>query len=108
MNRNFFDKYQLNICKLFSPILVYNVDGNSNKASQINKIVNIVLYYKSYSEYTLLVVLSLDKQDLILSFTWFKQHNLKIDWQKGELVMKKCSTHCSGYQDLWNAKKYQL
>jgi len=35
-------------------IPVYNMDGSPNKAGQISEVVDVVLYYKIYSERTLL------------------------------------------------------
>jgi len=66
INRNYVNKHQTNIYKLFYPILVYNINNISNKASQIDKVVNIILYYKCYSEPIFLTVSSLDKQNLKL------------------------------------------
>jgi len=61
------------------PILVYNVDGSPNKASQISKVVDVVLYYKTHSKRTLLAVSSLGKQSMILRYTWLKDHNLEVN-----------------------------
>ena len=60
-------------------MLVYNVDSIPNKAEQISEVVDMVFQYKTYLEQTLLTVLSLDKQDLILEFTWLKIHNPEVD-----------------------------
>ena len=49
-----------------------------------------VLYYKTYSKRILLAVSGLGKQSLILGYDWLKDHNPKIDWEKGEVEM----THC--------------
>ena len=62
-----------------------------NENGQINKVVGIVLYYKTYLEQTLLIVLSLSKQDLRLGFTLIKQYNPKVNWQKEEIVINKIS-----------------
>jgi len=52
------------------PIPVFNVDGSSNKAGQISKVVDVVLHYKTHSKRTLLAVSNLGKQSMILSYTW--------------------------------------
>lgn len=62
-----------------------------NENEQINKVVDIVLYYKTYLEQTLLIVLSLSKQDLRLGFTLIKQYNPKVNWQKEEIFINKIS-----------------
>ena len=72
----------MNTQKLSKSVLVYNVDSISNKVGQISKVVNIILCYKTYLEWTLLTISSLDKQDLILDFIWLKAHNLEANWQK--------------------------
>ena len=51
----------------------------------------MVLWYKTYLEWTLLTVSSLGKQDLILEFTWLKIYNPEVDWQEREVVMACCS-----------------
>jgi len=61
------------------PVPVYNIDGIPNKAGQISKVVDMVLWYKTHSEWTLLVVSSLGKQNLILGFIWLKVYNPEIN-----------------------------
>ena len=67
------------------PIPVYNVNSFPNEAGQISEVVNVVLYYKTYSEKMLLTVSSLGKQSIILSYTWLKDHNPEVNWQTGEI-----------------------
>ena len=40
---------------------MYNMNSTPNEASKISEVVDIVLYYKTHSEYTFLTVFSLDK-----------------------------------------------
>lgn len=61
INKAFVNKHYLNTYKLFFPIPVYNIDRITNKIDEISKVVNIVLWYKTYMKWTLLVVLSFDK-----------------------------------------------
>jgi len=58
--------------------------------------VDIVLCYKTHSERMLLAVSGLGKQSLILGYDWLKDHNPKIDWEKGEVEMTRCSLQCEG------------
>ena len=67
------------------PIPVFNVDGSSNKAGQISKVVDIVLYYKTHSERMLLTIANLGKQSIILGYTWLKDHNPEVNWQTREV-----------------------
>ena len=54
---------------------MYNVDGSPNEAGQISEVVDVVLRYKTHSERTLLAVSGLGKQNMILGYTWLKDHN---------------------------------
>ena len=42
----------------------------------------------------LLAVSGLGKQSLILGYNWLKDHNPKIDWEKGKVEMTCCSLRC--------------
>jgi len=77
----------INTWSISHPIPVYNVDGSPNEVGQISEVVNVVLRYKTYSERTLLTVSSLGKQNMILGYTWLKDHNLEVNWQTGEVQM---------------------
>ena len=72
---------------ILCPIPVYNIDSSPNEASQISEVVDVVLYYKTHSERTLLTVSSLRRQSMILSYTWLKDHNPEVNWQTGEVQM---------------------
>ena len=87
INQNFVDKYYLNIQKLIKSVPIYNINGISNKNSQILEVVDIIFYYQLYLEYVLLMVFSLGKQDLILGFIQLKEHNSRMNQQKGEVIM---------------------
>jgi len=77
-------------------IPVFNVDSSPNEAGQMSKVVDVVLRYKTHSERMLLAVSGLGKQNLILGYDWLKDHNPKIDWEKGEVEMTHCPLHCEG------------
>jgi len=76
---------------------VYNIDSSPNEAGQISEVVDIVLYYKIYSERTLLAISSLRKQSMILGYTWLKDHNPEVNWQTGEVQMNQCPPRYEGY-----------
>jgi len=44
----------------------------------------------------LLAVSGLGKQSLIIGYDWLKDHNPKIDWEKGEVEMTCCPLWCEG------------
>ena len=55
----------------------------------------------------LLVVSSLDKQDLILGFLWLKEYNLEVNWEKGEAKIIYCFLRCNSCKDLQKARKME-
>jgi len=56
--------------------------------------VDVVLRYKTHSERMLLAVSGLGKQNLILGYDWLKDHNPKIDWEKGEVEITRYPLRC--------------
>ena len=78
-----------------------------NEAGQISEVVDVVLRYKTHSERMLLAVSELGKQNLILGYNWLKDHNPKIDWEKGKVEMTRCSLRCEGGCALWKEQTYQ-
>ena len=60
-------------------MFVYNISGTPNKNNQILEVVDIMLHYKTHLEQTFLIAFSLNKQDLILKFIWFKKNNLEVN-----------------------------
>jgi len=85
IDRDFVCTKDINTRSISYPILVYNVDGSPNKAGQISEVVDVVLRYKIHSERMLLAVSSLGKQNMILGYTWLKDHNPEVNWQTGEV-----------------------
>ena len=96
IDRDFVYSKEINTWTLSHNILVFNVNGSPNKEEQISKVVDVVLCYKTHSERMLLAVSGLGKQSLILGYDWLKDHNPKIDWEKGEVKMTCCPLQCKG------------
>jgi len=69
---------------------VFNVDGSPNKAGLILEVIDVILQYNIYLEWMLFAVSSLGRQDLILDYSWLKNHNPKVDWQKGAVLITWC------------------
>ncbi|KAG5726698.1 hypothetical protein E4T56_gene4132 [Termitomyces sp. T112] len=86
----------LHYSPLFHPIPVYNVDGMLNEAGSICSMVDLVLHYQDHSEQAAFAVTSLEKQDMILEFTWLHEHNLEIDWTKEEAHKEQRAKVCEG------------
>jgi len=94
IDRDFVHSKGMNTQTLSHNIPVFNVDGSSNEAGQISEVVYVVLRYKTHSKRMLLAVSGLGKQNLILGYDWLKDHNPKIDWEKGEVEMTRCPLCC--------------
>jgi len=87
IDRDFVGTKGINTRSISRPIPVYNVDGSPNEVGQISEVVDVVLCYKTHSKRTLLAVSSLGKQNMILGYTWLKDHNSEVNWQTGEVQM---------------------
>ena len=55
----------------------------------------------------LLAVSGLRKQSLILGYNWLKDHNPKVDWEKGEVEMTCCSLWYEGECTLQKEQTHQ-
>jgi len=94
INRDFVCSKGMNTQTLSHNIPVFNANGSPNEAGQISEVVDVVLRYKTHSERMLLAVSELGKQSLILGYDWLKDHNPRIDWEKGEVEMTRCLLRC--------------
>jgi len=107
INRDFVCLKEMNTQTLSHNIPVFNVDGSPNEARQISEVVDVVLCYKTHSERMLLAISRLRKQNLILGYDWLKDHNPKIDWEKGEVEMTRCPLCYEGGHALWKEQTRQ-
>ena len=87
IDRDFVQTKGINTQSISCPIPVYNVDSSPNETGQISEVVDMVLCYKTHSERMLLTVSSLGRQNMILGYTWLKDHNLEVNWQTREVQM---------------------
>ena len=107
IDRNFVCLKGMNTWTLLHNILIFNVNSSPNEAGQISEVVDVVLRYKIHSERMLLAVSRLGKQNLILGYDWLKEHNPKIDWEKGEVEMTCYLLHCKGGYALQKEQTHQ-
>ena len=107
IDRDFVHLKGMNTRILSRNILVFNVDSSPNEAEQISEVVDVVLQYKTHSERMLLAIFGLGKQNLILGYNWLKDHNPKIDWEKGEVEMTRCPLRCEGGRALQKKQTHQ-
>jgi len=94
MSRNYIECNQLTTCKVSQLIPVYNVDGFPNESRSITEIVDAILHFNGHSKRTTFTVTNLGRQDIILRFTWLKEHNPEIDWQTQKVSMSQCPSKC--------------
>ena len=107
IDRDFVCLKGMNTWTLSHNIPVFNVDGSPNEAGQISEVVDVVLRYKTHSKRMLLAISRLGKQNLILGYDWLKDHNPKIDWEKGEVEMTRCPLRCEGGRTLRKKQTHQ-
>ncbi|GLB40103.1 putative transposition, RNA-mediated [Lyophyllum shimeji] len=79
---------------LSRPIPVNNIDGTANAAGAITEVVDLVLWYNGHLERVVFAVTDLGEQDMILGYTWLKEHNPEIDWAAGTVSMSRCPARC--------------
>jgi len=96
IDRDFVRLKGMNTRTLSHNIPVFNVNSSPNEAGQISEVVDVVLRYKTHSKRMLLAVSGLGKQSLILDYDWLKDHNPRINWEKGEVEITRCPLQCEG------------
>jgi hypothetical protein len=64
-----------------------NVDGTLNEAGAIHEVVTVIMQYGKHKERATFAVTKLGNQDMLLRFTWLRQHNPEIDWCSEEVKM---------------------
>jgi hypothetical protein len=79
---------------LSRPIPVYNVDGSPNAAGEIKDVAEVTLRYKDHTELAHFAITQLGKQNMILGYSWLRQHNPEVDWVAKEVTMSRCPTTC--------------
>jgi hypothetical protein len=71
-----------------------HIDGTANEDGAVTEVVDLILRYKTHSEWTLFTVSNLEKQKLILRHSWLHKHNPEINWETGEVKMSRCPPWC--------------
>ncbi|GLB43956.1 putative transposition, RNA-mediated [Lyophyllum shimeji] len=87
------------------PIPINSIDSTANAAGTITKVVDLVLRYNSHSEHVVFVVTDLGEQDMILGYTWLKEHNLEIDWATDTVSMSHYPSRCRTCQEEVKAER---
>ena len=107
IDRDFVYSKEINTWTLLYNIPVFNINSSPDEAKQISEVVNVLLYYKTHSKRMLLAVSGLRKQSLILGYNWLKDHNPKINWEKGEVKMTCYPLRCEEGRALWKKQTHQ-
>jgi len=71
--------------------LIRNVDKTVNVGETIIHQVECNMFFKEHIERVRIDVCNLGKTEVILDMLWLAAHNLKIDWEKREVKMTRCS-----------------
>jgi hypothetical protein len=95
IDRDYVWENRLTAWALTCAIPVYNVDGTPNEAGSIREVVDVVLRFKDHSEQAHFAVTGLGNQDMILGYSWLREHNPEVDWSTGEVKMSQCPGCCS-------------
>jgi Reverse transcriptase (RNA-dependent DNA polymerase) len=74
---------------------MYNVDGTANEVGSICEVIDVVLRYRDHAEHAKFSVTGLGNQDMILGYSWLREHNPEVDWSTGEVKMSRCPGRCS-------------
>ena len=94
IDSGFIAKHRLPTKRLSRAIPVYNVAGTQNESGSILEVVDVVIDYKGHGERTLLAVTGLGNKDVILGYTWLREHNPEINWQTQEIKLSRCPNRC--------------
>ena len=105
IDRDFVTRHGIATRRLARPVPVLNVDGTPNEAGQITEIVDMILRYKRHAERVVFAVTGLGKKDVLLGYTWLREHNPEIDWEKGEVKLSRCPRRCTECRDEVRAEK---
>jgi hypothetical protein len=87
IDRHYAKSSQFHLLKLSKPIPVFNIDGTPNKDRAVMEVVDLILWYKTHSKWTLFAVSNLEKQKLILRHSWLQNIIQKLT---GRLEISRC------------------
>ena len=90
-DKKFVEKQRFKKEKLIRPIQIRNVDGTDNSRGMVMHKIECNLYYKGYVEQVKIDVYDLERIEVILGMPWLAVHNPKINWEKGEVKIMRCS-----------------
>jgi len=89
MDRQIAAKHGFKLQKLERLLAIRNVDSTSNSREAIMHQVEYNVYYKGHMERMKMDICDLGKTEVILGMPWLAAHNLKINWETGEIKMMR-------------------
>jgi len=94
MDRGMAKRHGFKMMKLERPLKVKNMDRTENSRGNITHQVEVNVFYKNHVERIRMDVYNLGKTEVILEMLWLQAHNLKINWETGEVKMMRCPPLC--------------
>jgi hypothetical protein len=85
INQNYTKTKQLETNLYKKPIQIFNVDGTPNKQGTIRSYMDLDIEEHGQTRREQLMVTGLGKQIIILAYTWLRETNPIIGWEKGTL-----------------------
>jgi hypothetical protein len=73
---------------------VYNVDGTINSAGGVAYTTELIIDYKGHREKLTANVTNLGCNQMIIGYTWLREHNPMIDWVNGTVTLNQCPMSC--------------
>ena len=99
INKTWAEMHKVPLIPLQYPIPVYNMDGTWNSARRITHSTELVIEFQGHHEKVTAEVTNLEKNPVILGFSWLQRHNPEINWSEGMVRMTRCPQHCHMLQD---------
>src|SRR3979490_184533 len=65
------------------------VEIETPKSGALSEVADVTLRYNGHSEQALFAVTQLGSQQMILGFTWLKEHNPEVNWQTKSIKMSR-------------------
>ena len=94
INKAWAEDKKLSLQLLYHAIPVFNIDGIKNSASNIIHCMDITISYQGHHEKIIAKVIDLNKNQIILGFTWLQKYNPKINWEHSMVKMMHCPWSC--------------
>jgi hypothetical protein len=88
LNRKYIEKNRLECVRLQHPIPVFNIDGTLNKDRSIEEAASVQVEGSGHVESLQCFVTELKDDDMILGLLWLEKHNLDVDWNTGEILIR--------------------